>query len=70
VGYPDGRLGLVNSAFENLTGYSSSELQSISWADVLTPPEWMQTERQKLEELHLTGKPVPRLWLFYCIKSG
>ncbi|MGO9376783.1 MAG: PAS domain S-box protein [Syntrophobacteraceae bacterium] len=58
VEYPDGRLGLVNSAFEHLTGYSSEELQSISCAIALTPPEWLPIERQKLEELHLTGKPV------------
>ncbi len=40
VGYPDGKLGIVNRAFEDLTGYSSDELKSIDWAKVLTPPEW------------------------------
>jgi PAS domain S-box-containing protein len=69
VGYPDGRLGLVNSAFEHLTGYSSDELQSIDWAVALTPPEWQPIERQKLEELRSTGKPV-RYEKEYIRKDG
>ncbi|MGD0258526.1 MAG: PAS domain S-box protein [Verrucomicrobiota bacterium] len=58
VGYPDGRLGLINRAFEQLTGYSGEELRSRDWASTLTPPEWREIERQKLEELHATGQPV------------
>jgi len=58
VGYPNGRLGTVNSAFCRLVGYSRDELKSIDWASVLTPPEWLESERRHLEELHLTGKPV------------
>jgi len=69
VGYPDGRLGLVNSAFEHLTGYSSDELQSIDWATDLTPPEWLPFERQKLEEQILTGKPI-RYEKEYIRKDG
>ena len=69
VGYPDGRLGLVNSAFEHLTGYSSDELQSIDWAIDLTPPEWLPLERQKLEEQILTGKPI-RYEKEYIRKDG
>ncbi len=57
-GFPDGRLGLINKAFEQLTGYSEDELRSMDWARVLTPPEWQKSENQKLEELHRTGKPV------------
>jgi PAS domain S-box-containing protein len=69
VGYPDGHLGLVNSAFEHLTGYSSDELQSIDWAIDLTPPEWLAIERQKLEEQLRTGKPI-RYEKEYIRKDG
>lgn len=69
VGYPDGRLGLINNAFERLTGYSSEELQSIDWATTLTPPEWDEIERQRLDELHRTGLPV-RYEKEYIRKDG
>ncbi|MGA2225252.1 MAG: PAS domain S-box protein, partial [Syntrophobacteraceae bacterium] len=69
VGYPDGRLGLVNSAFEHLTGYSSDELQSTDWAIDLTPSEWLPLERQKMEEQILTGKPI-RYEKEYIRKDG
>ncbi len=58
VGYPDGKLGIVNKAFEDLTGYSADELRGIDWVGVLTPPEWQEVERQRLAELNRTGKPV------------
>jgi len=69
VGYPDGRLKLHNEAFSRLTGYSSEELQSIDWADVLTSPEWRGHEREALEELHRTGTPV-RYEKEYTRKDG
>jgi PAS domain S-box-containing protein len=69
VGYLDGRLGLVNTAFEELTGYSGDELRSIDWAATLTPPEWQPVERLKLEELHRTGRPV-RYQKEYIRKDG
>jgi len=58
VGYPDGRLGTLNRAFERLTGFSREELMTTSWADTLTPPQWREIERNKLEELHRSGQPV------------
>jgi PAS domain S-box-containing protein len=68
-GYPDGRLGLVNDAFVQLTGYTYDELMSINWTKTLTPPEWQVFEREKLEELHRTGKPV-RYEKEYIRKDG
>ena len=58
VGYPDGRIGTVNEAFARLVGYSKDEFATLDWATVLTPPEWQEKERNKLEELHRTGQPV------------
>jgi PAS domain S-box-containing protein len=58
VGYPDGRLGIVNGAFERLVGYSGDELRTMDWATVLTPPEWREPEQKSLEKLHCTGIPV------------
>ncbi|ABL01164.1 PAS domain S-box protein [Pelobacter propionicus] len=56
--YPDGRVGLVNDAFEQLSGYTVAELMCIDWATTLTPPEWRQVEQETLDELQRTGKPV------------
>jgi|GEM_PF-1940601 hypothetical protein len=69
VGYPDGLLGLTNKAFEQLTGYSSEELRAIDWAKTLTPLEWLEIERQKLDELRLTCLPV-RYEKEYICKGG
>ncbi len=69
VGFPDGRLGIVNKAFEQLTGYSAAELKSLDWAETLTPPEWREVEHDELEELQRTGLPV-RYEKEYVRKDG
>ncbi len=69
VGYPDGRLGRCNHAFEQLTGYTAAELSALDWSTTLTPPEWRDLERQKLDELHRTGQPV-RYEKEYVRKDG
>ncbi len=58
VGYPDGRLGKSNNAFQKLTGYSEEEMQTINWNIILTPPEWRETDSIKLAELNKTRMPV------------
>ncbi|MFA9390039.1 MAG: PAS domain S-box protein [Prolixibacteraceae bacterium] len=58
VGYPDGRLGSSNTAYQEITGYSGEELLGIDWNKVLTPPEYIESEMVFLEELHKTKKPV------------
>ena len=64
-----GVFGIINLAFEQLTGYSREELRSIDWAKILTPPEWREIEQKKLEELHSTGQPV-RYEKEYVRKDG
>jgi two-component system cell cycle sensor histidine kinase/response regulator CckA len=69
VGAPDGRVMLANPAFERLTGYSAEELRSIDWETALTPPEWRELEREKLAEIHRTGRPA-RYEKEYIRKDG
>lgn len=58
IGYPDGRLGLVNKAFCEMTGYSEKELERMDWINELTPKEWRDIEKKQLEELLKNGGPV------------
>ncbi len=58
VGYPDGRIGFVNPAFEQLTGYTAQELQTLNWSATFTPLEWRAIEREQLRQLFRTGSPV------------
>jgi two-component system, cell cycle sensor histidine kinase and response regulator CckA len=69
VGYPDGRIGTVNEAFYRLTGYNKDEIATTDWANVLTPPEWQEKERNNLEELRRTSQPV-RYEKEYIRKDG
>lgn len=57
-GFSDGRFGICNRAFLELTGYTRDDLASIDWVNDLTPPEWLPVEREKLDELNETGSPV------------
>ena len=69
VGYPDGQLGLVNKAFEDLTGYTREELKSSDWSESLTPHKFRDMENEKLVELQRTGQPV-RYEKEYIRKDG
>jgi len=69
VSYPDGRLGMFNQAFANLTGYTTEELRSLDWSTALTPPEWRALEKTQLDELQRTGEPV-RYEKEYVRKDG
>jgi PAS domain S-box-containing protein len=69
VGYPNGRVGICNRAYCELTGYGAEELRTASWNKLLTPPEWMDRELAALAELERTGKPV-RYEKEYLRKDG
>ncbi len=58
IGYPDGHLGMSNVAYQKITCYSEKELQTLDWNNILTPPEWEESETAKLQELHRTKKSV------------
>ena len=69
IGFPDGRLGLVNPAFCDLVGYSEDLLREINWNMDLTPEEWREMELLKLRELSSTKEPV-RYEKEYIHKNG
>jgi PAS domain S-box-containing protein len=55
----DGRILEANEAFLKMVGYTAEELRngSLSW-EKLTPPEWKELSRQKVEEIRQSGKSV------------
>ena len=69
IGYQDGRVGLVNSAFEKLTGYGVEELAHINWVTDLTPPEWFAIEHDNLAKLQRIGDSI-RYEKEYFHKNG
>ena len=81
VSLSDGRLGIINRAFCEMTGYTEEELLVLSaqkpatiipnsdWNALLTPPEWHATETQALTALERMGIPV-RYQKEYIRKDG
>ncbi|MBE9469184.1 MAG: PAS domain S-box protein [Bacteroidetes bacterium] len=68
-GYPGGKLENCNATFLELTGYSISELQEISWNEVLTPSKWLEYESGKLSQLSPIKKSVQYEKEYIC-KDG
>ncbi|MEJ2671981.1 MAG: PAS domain S-box protein, partial [Deltaproteobacteria bacterium] len=58
VGFLDGHMGMFNTAFQNLLGYTQEELSFMNWETDLTPAECRKEEAVQLTELHRTGQPV------------
>jgi PAS domain S-box-containing protein len=65
----DGRLGLMNHAFCELTGYSEEELKQLSWLEDLTLPGYRALEKAELDVCLKTGSPV-RYEKEFIRKSG
>lgn len=57
---PDGVIAEANDAFLNMVGYSRDDLQQgrMNWME-MTPPEYVATDQQILQELAETGSCAP-----------
>lgn len=66
----NGRIYEANDAFLDLFGYTRRELEagSIRW-DWMTPPEYQDLDRQKIQELQISGVCTP-FEKEYCRKDG
>ena len=64
----NGRFVRVNHAFEQLTGYSSEELTSLS-LEAITPEKWHETGRKILAQVRATGNSA-RYEKEYLRKDG
>ena len=69
VALKNGRLTMVNAAYSRLTGYDKDELYQLASVLDLTPPEWLDVEREQIRFLKATGKPV-RFEKEYIRKDG
>ena len=54
---PDGRIISCNEAFAELLGYDQDELKELRWDIDLTPPEWVNDEKQVMNNIAVTDHP-------------
>jgi PAS domain S-box-containing protein len=54
-----GDISYANDAFLQITGYNREDINQgvVRWTDI-TPPEWLEMERAKIEEVQQTGTPA------------
>ncbi len=64
----EGRIIYANAAFERLVGYSSDELQAMTYRD-LTPPRFLPVSDEALKRLHESGQ-AERYEKVYVHKDG
>ncbi|SHJ08790.1 PAS domain S-box-containing protein [Malonomonas rubra DSM 5091] len=69
TGYPDGTLEICNANFSEMTGYSTAELETVRWNDMLTPGKWRALEEEELKRLNPQKRIVQYEKEFLC-KDG